>query len=146
VQILLREDAGSAAVVKRASWKVLDNGYGTDLCGPPFRDLAGRLIGVDLSPRMLENTGEKKVYDDLHLQDIFSSLRSENGTLDLVMAADVFTYIGDLAEVFAACNAALRDGGHFTFSVESFEGEDFTQRQTGSFAHSSAYIEKLAQE
>ena len=146
VPILLREAVGSAAGVERASWKVLDIGCGTGLCGPLFRDLADRLVGVDLSPRMIEKAGEKKVYDDLRLQDLIPSLRSENGTLDLVLAADVFTYIGDLAEVFAACSAALRDGGHFAFSVESFEGESFTLRQTGRFAHSSAYIEKIAEE
>ncbi len=49
---------------------VLDLGCGTGLCGPLFRNLARRLVGVELSPRMMEITRKRNVYDDLLLGDV----------------------------------------------------------------------------
>ena len=43
----------------------LDIGCGTGLCGPLLRPLARQLIGVDLSPRMLDQAPERQVYDAL---------------------------------------------------------------------------------
>jgi predicted TPR repeat methyltransferase len=37
----------------RQGLDVMDLGCGTGLCGPLFRDMAGTLVGVDLSPGML---------------------------------------------------------------------------------------------
>ena len=44
---------------------VLDAGCGTGLCGPLIAPYARRLVGVDLSARMLAQAQAKNVYDEL---------------------------------------------------------------------------------
>ena len=44
---------------------VLDAGCGTGLCGPLIAPYARRLVGVDLSARMLAQAHARKVYDEL---------------------------------------------------------------------------------
>ena len=141
----VREAVGRVLGVEKASLRVLDLGCGTGLCGPFFRALAGHLGGVDLSPKMLEQARKREVYDKLIEGDLTSALRKEKGTLDLAISADVLIYVGDLDEVFKACRRALREGGYFAFSTESFPGEGFLLRPSGRFAHSQSYIESLAQ-
>jgi len=142
---LLREAVGRMAGAEGASsWRVLDLGCGTGLCGPLFRPLARHLRGVDLSPKMIEKAREKNVYDELEEGDLRAALQAERGALDLALAADVLIYVGELEGVFEACGAALREGGLFAFTTESFDGEGCLLRSSGRFAHSPAYIEGLA--
>lgn len=123
---------------------VLDLGCGTGLAGALLRPLARTLTGVDLSPNMLEKARQRKVYDDLIEAELTTFLQTKHGAFDLAVAADVFVYIGDLARVFAGVRNALRHGGWFSFSIESNEGGDFILRATRRYAHSTAYVEKLA--
>ena len=120
---LLRAAVGEAAGAEEKSWTVLDMGCGTGLCGALFRDLAGRLIGADISLRMIEKARARGVYDELRVEDLKEALRRERGNLDLALSADVFVYAGALGDVFAGCAAALHAGGLFAFSIESLEGE-----------------------
>lgn len=125
---------------------VIDLGCGTGLCGPLFRDLARTLVGVDLSPKMIEKTRARNVYDRLMLADIATALREPGVSYDLILAADVFIYVGELTSVFEACRTALRPGGLFAFSIEAEEqGESYTLRTSGRYAHSIGYVRKLAQ-
>lgn len=142
---LLRDAVGRVVGAEKAAWRVLDLGCGTGLCGPLFRGIASYLKGVDLSPRMIEKARERQVYDELLVGELQEALNPEKSALDMAIAADVLVYIGDLHPVFAACHSALRDGGLFAFSVESFEGEGFILRQSGRFAHSARYIETLTE-
>ena len=64
----------------------------------------------------------------------------------LAIAADVFVYIGDLAAVFAGARHALRQGGWLSFSIEASDGADFVLRPTRRYAHSAAYLERLARD
>jgi predicted TPR repeat methyltransferase len=66
---------------------------------------------------------------------------------DLIIATDVFVYIGDLSVVFAASAYALRVGGLFAFSIEDAgEGASFQLRATGRYAHAIDYIKVLARQ
>jgi predicted TPR repeat methyltransferase len=71
----------------------------------------------------------------------------ENKTeYDLVLAADVFIYVGALEKLFAAIANTLKPGGLFAFSIEAEEeGDDFVLRSTGRYAHSIGYIRRLAE-
>jgi predicted TPR repeat methyltransferase len=63
-----------------------------------------------------------------------------------VVAADVFVYIEDLSAVFAGVRGALRQGGHFAFSVEASEQrEDFVLGTSLRYAHSADYLRRLAE-
>jgi len=65
-------------------------------------------------------------------------------SLDLIVAADVLVYIGDVARLFAAVAKALREGGVFLFSAEASPDVDFLLLPTQRFAHSLVYLQRLA--
>lgn len=123
----------------------LDLGCGTGLCGPHLRPWAGRLLGVDLSPRMLALARERGVYDELLQADIVEHLLHDRDRHDLLVAADVFIYIGDLAPVFAGAARVLQTGGLFAFSVEEAREEvDYELRPSSRYAQSERYLRALA--
>jgi predicted TPR repeat methyltransferase len=124
--------------------EILDLGCGTGLVGAQLRQFAKTLHGVDLSSRMLRKAEQRSIYDDLTCSGIIEFLSSDTGIYDLVVAADVFIYFGDLAEVFQLVRRALRVGGIFCFSVEAVENMDFTLLKTGRYAHSRNYLKTLA--
>jgi len=125
---------------------VIDLGCGTGLCGPLLRNHARSLKGVDLSPRMLALARERDIYDELVEGDLTTGLGTAPAAWDLVIAADVFVYVGALEKVFGAAARTLRPGGLFAFSVEADEGgDDFVLRTTGRYAHSMVYTRRLAE-
>lgn len=124
---------------------VLDLGCGTGLCGPLFHPLAGRLAGVDLSAAMLAVARGRGVYDELLQADIVDHLAGTARQHDLVLAADVFIYLGDLAPVFAGVQRVLRPGGLFAFSVEPAPaGLPFALQDSLRYAHGDAALRALA--
>lgn len=124
--------------------QVLDLGCGTGLSGRAFRDCAAHLAGVDLSPRMLDKARARGVYDDLQVGDVVEALSARVAHWDLLVAADVFVYLGDLAAVLRAAARALRPGGRLLFSVERADGEGFELRAAGRYVHSAGYVRALA--
>lgn len=122
---------------------VVDLGCGTGLCAPYLRPLARRLVGVDLSTKMLDKARERGLYDDLVCADIGDYLQGARG-LDLIVAADVLVYLGDLVPLFGHAARALRPGGLFCLSIEAGEGDGFTLRRSQRYAHALPYVERLA--
>lgn len=134
-------------------WDLLDLGCGTGMTAVPFRDAARSIVGVDLSAGMLQHAARRvtpqgrPVYDQLQRADVVTALRERPASLDLILSADVFIYIGDLHPVFAACRTALRPAGLLAFTIESTPGpDDFVLRPTRRYAQSPAYISRLAAE
>ena len=110
----------------------------------PFVD---RLTGVDLSAQMLDKANETGAYDALLQEDIVHFLRSTQGNYDLVLAADVLIYLGDLRPLFAAAARVLVPTGLFCFSVEmcrSSIDKDFELQASLRYAHSEAHVRRLA--
>ena len=130
----------------RRDLRVLDLGCGTGLSGAVLRPFARQLAGVDLSGAMLARARERGVYDALVQEDIATYLAAcAPAALDLIVALDVFIYVGDLRAVFAAAAAALAPGGALAFSVESLDaGEGYRLLPSGRYAHSRAYISQQA--
>ncbi|WP_443136887.1 class I SAM-dependent DNA methyltransferase, partial [Mesorhizobium sp. ORS 3428] len=63
---------------------------------------------------------------------------------DLVVAADVFIYVGALERIAGAVAEALADEGVFAFSVETLaSGDDFTLLPSRRYAHSEAYVRRV---
>jgi predicted TPR repeat methyltransferase len=71
-------------------------------------------------------------------------LRELDQRPDLAIAADLFIYIGNLAPLFAELAAVMEVDGCVAFSTEDLEAGDFELRPTLRFAHSVAYIERVA--
>lgn len=126
---------------------VLDLGCGTGLCGGLLRPLSGRVEGVDLSANMLAQARASGHYDALHHGDIVEALQGDAGRLDLVIAADVFIYVGRLEAVFEGTARALRPGGWFAFTVERASGgADVQLLPSLRHAHAEPYLRRLAAE
>jgi predicted TPR repeat methyltransferase len=131
----------------RTGLRVADLGCGTGLSGAVVRSHAAFLAGVDLSGKMLEQARARGVYDELSQSEIVAFLEANAASaFDLVLALDVFVYVGNLEPVMRACAAALAPAGRFVFSVERLEGAkgDFALARSGRYAHSRAYVERLA--
>jgi len=116
---LLRLAIGREMDADEAAWDVMDLGCGTGFCGLLFRDLATNLTGVDLSEGMLEQARKREFYDELRQGDITQALADCEHAYDLIIAADVFIYVGDLSGIVDACARALRPGGRFAFTMEA---------------------------
>jgi predicted TPR repeat methyltransferase len=96
---------------------------------------------------------EKKMFP------VFCFLRSR-APLDLVVAADVLVYFGDLAPFLAACRDAVKIGGLITFTTETLisegggneagvddvdvgvgvGGDSWQLTVSGRYAHSPTYV------
>lgn len=99
---------------------VLDLGCGTGLMGEAIRPSAGRLIGVDLSARMIAKARAKLVYDRLVVGELASFLVAEaERSAELILAADVLVYMGDLAPILGEVGRVLADEGLFAFTCQS---------------------------
>jgi len=125
---------------------VLDLGCGTGLCALPLRPRARLLIGLDASERMLEVARRKQVYDQLIEAELTSWLPTQAAAFDLIVAADVFIYFGDLRPVLLGARTALRPEALFAFSTEASEGAEIRLLESLRYAHSADYLGRLAAE
>lgn len=130
---------------------VTDLGCGTGLFGERIRDQAEFLEGFDISVNMLAKAEAKSTYDRLARADL-SLLPDSSGIFgnfataraDLVSAADVLMYLGNLDSVFDITTRLLATNGYFAFSVEDAgDGVDFLLRPSLRYAHSEAYVREL---
>jgi predicted TPR repeat methyltransferase len=155
--------------VAGAELATVDLGCGTGLCAPFLRPISRSLLGVDLSGNMLAKARATGLYDELVCADAGTVLEGRQRAFDLVVAADVLVYFGDLHALFAQVRAALRPGGWFCFSTEALdEGApresalhrtalhrtalhrtalhqtDYRLLPSNRYAHTLAYLERLA--
>jgi len=144
------------------SLDVLDLGCGTGLVGVAVAPLARQLVGVDLSPGMLDKARARQLYQRLDCADLIEMMRAEPASsYDLIVAADVFIYVGKIDEIVQQAKRLLRPGGCMAFSIETLEPAqgtsteahstaaplpDYRLEKTSRFTQSIAYVERLAQQ
>jgi predicted TPR repeat methyltransferase len=122
---------------------MLDLGCGTGLAGAAFRPLVRQLAGIDLSPAMVAQARAKEIYDRLDTGDLRRFLAAEAGNghaYDLIVAADVFVYLFDLAPVAAAAARVLGPNGLFGFTVETHQGEGVELGAKLRYRHSAEHV------
>ena len=122
---------------------LLDLGCCTGLAGQVFRPFAGRLVGVDLSAAMIARAETKGDYDRLIVGNLAAFLSDEiakEGKYDLVLAADVFVYVNELAPIFVDIARVLAPRGVVAFTVETHSGVGVALLPTLRFAHGEAYL------
>jgi len=122
--------------------RVLDVGCGTGLSGAFFRDKAARLIGVDLSARMIGIARGKHLYDELHQSNGLRFLTKQVELFDIILFADTFVYSGDLQAMIVECARLLSDEGRLVFNVEQADC-GYQLLSSGRFAHSDDYIKSV---
>jgi predicted TPR repeat methyltransferase len=134
-----------AALGGRRFASTLDLGCGTGLLGPLLRPLSERLGGVDLSPAMLAQAEARGVYDVLDCEEIVAHLGATDARHDLVVAADVFIYVGALEPVFAGVARVLAGDGVFAFTAEALaDGREVALLPSLRYAHSARHLRELA--
>jgi len=125
--------------------RVLDVGCGTGLSGAIVRPYSAQLVGVDLSAAMLERARAAAIYDELAHEEAVAHLeRRAAASFDLVLALDVFIYVGALERIVAAISRVLRKGGRLVASVEVPDAGGFILASTGRYAHAQGYVEEVA--
>jgi predicted TPR repeat methyltransferase len=140
--VLLDAVQGAAARPLRIG-SMLDLGCGTGLGGAAFRPHVDWLMGVDVSPAMIAKARAKGSYDRLEvceLQEFLASELEPPARYHLIVAADVFGYVSDLAPVVAAAACVLAPNGLLAFTAETHEGDGAVLQQTLRYAHGAAHV------
>jgi len=124
---------------------LLDLGCGTGLVGVAISDLPiGRMEGVDLSPKMLEEAQSKGIYHALHLREVCEFLEETDVRFEAIIAADVMCYFGDIRPILNGVRNRLAEGGSFFFSVEKLDRSEsksgWVLGPAGRYSHSISYI------
>lgn len=123
---------------------ILDLGCGSGLAAEKFKAYAKSIIGIDLSNKMLKAAAKKTIYANLIHADLAPGIQRLVHSVDLIIAADVFVYLGSLREIFHLVHSKLSTKGLFCFSTELGE-EGYQLQVTARYTHSIAYIEELAE-
>lgn len=125
--------------------QAVDLGCGTGLMAREIAPFCDALAGVDLAPAMAARARASGLYAQVEAGDMTEFLATRApGSVDLVVAADVFVYLGDLAPVFAQTRRALAPGGFFAFTLQRAESGDYRLGEDLRFAHSADYLAALA--
>lgn len=125
--------------------RVLDLGCGTGLCAQVLAPHADAIDGVDVADAMVRRAQASGLYRRVWRADVIEGLREAGDTADLIVAADVFIYVGALDTVFAAVAPRLAPGGVFAFSVEQADpGRALQLRPSLRYAHGRESLEALA--
>jgi predicted TPR repeat methyltransferase len=153
-EILGRLDYQAPALVAQAlrarlgapagTLQVLDAGCGTGLCGEHLAPYAQRLVGVDLSRRMLERAADRPHYHALHQEELVAFLQARPGAFGLVASADTLCYFGAVEGFAKAACAALLPGGWLVFTVEAHDdvpgAPDYRLYPHGRYSHRQGFV------
>ena len=125
----------------------LDLGCGTGLMGVAIRSRTDRLAGVDLSPAMVAIAGRTGAYDALAVDELHRALDAQGAaSADLILAADVFGYVGPLERTMPSVARVLDRGGLAAFTVQRGEGEAAKLGADMRFSHPAAAVERAIAE
>lgn len=135
------------AIYPDKKFSLLDLGCGTGLLGAQLGKLQGRMVGVDVSPRMLEQARRHQLYDSLDVADLHDALAvAAANPYNVIAALDVCVYVGDLSKAIPAAWSALAPGGLLILSCESGpeDGPDlFLNPTTERYVHKRSHVEGL---
>ena len=140
----------AAACAKRGPYATaFDAGCGTGLLGPPLRSSVTRLVGADLSQNMVDKASELGCYDSLVVGDLLDAALYDDLGLptryQLIVAADVLCYFGDLKAILTTWHSALDVGGDCVFSCERVPGDMWVLGASGRYAHAVDYVRATAE-
>jgi SAM-dependent methyltransferase len=111
---------------------VLDAGAGTGITGAILAPLGYRdLVGIDVSPRMLELARDKSVYKDLREMELGGQLDFPDDAFGAVVSTGVFAAGHAPPESFDDLIRVTKPGGHIIFSVRTdvYEDSGFKKKQ-----------------
>lgn len=140
--LAVRAAAGKPALFRRA----IDLGCGTGLAARAFANEVDRFIGIDLSPRMLEQARATGLYAELEEGEMLDRLRDKReASADLILAADAMVYVDDLAPLMREAARVLASGGLLVFTAETHNGQGVILGAGLRCAHSVAHVQESVQ-
>ena len=90
---------------------------------------------------MIEKSRATGLYAELEVDDMLRGLRSKpDASAELILAADAFVYVADLAPVLAEANRVLTAGGLLAFTTETHAGEAVILGEGLRYAHSAPFV------
>ena len=128
---------------------VLELGCGTGLVGSVLAPQGYWVDGIDLSALMLDQASERG-YRSLTKAEITQHVKQLSScSYDVVLAADVLIYFGDLTALIADAYRVLRENGVLLFTVEAQATSDqqtssangFRLSSTGRYQHSHEHLQ-----
>jgi predicted TPR repeat methyltransferase len=138
--VIARAAAGRPATFGRA----IDLGCGTGLAACTFAPIVDEIIGIDLSPRMIERARATGRYAELEVAEIVAGLGGRaDASTDLVLAADVIVYVHDMTPLLREVARVLAPGGMLAFTVESHAGEGVMLGEGLRYTHSASCVRTL---
>jgi predicted TPR repeat methyltransferase len=134
--------AACAAVGKPAFFgRTIDLGCGTGLAARAFAAFTDEIIGIDLSPRMIEIARLTGLYAELEVAEIVQGLRGKpQASADLILAADVMVYVHDMVPLLDEAARVLTPGGLLAFTAETHAGDGVVLGEGLRYAHSARYL------
>ncbi|MGY8680392.1 methyltransferase domain-containing protein [Bradyrhizobium sp. UFLA05-153] len=135
--------AARVAAKKPAYFKcAIDLGCGTGLAASAFAKQVDHFIGIDLSPGMIKEARATGLYAELEVADMIDGLRSKpDASASLVVAADAFVYLSDLAPVLMEATRVLAAGGTLAFTLETHDGSGVVLGEGLRYAHAAEYVQ-----
>jgi predicted TPR repeat methyltransferase len=127
----------------RRELSVLDVGCGSGLAGLRFKGRAARLLGIDISPEMIELARAREIYDQLEVAEIIEWFSRDPETYDLIVACECLEYFGHLSQVVNPAAQRLRPGGTLAFTVEKGR-YPFALTDSGRYQHHPQHIREVA--
>jgi predicted TPR repeat methyltransferase len=132
-----RGGAGQSAFFKCA----IDLGCGTGLAATAFARVVDRIIGIDLSPRMVEKARATGLYAELEVNDMLEGLRAKpEASADLILAADAMVYVANLVPILKEASRVLAASGVLAFTLETHAGDGVVIGAGLRYAHGAAYV------
>jgi predicted TPR repeat methyltransferase len=134
--------AARVAARKPAYFKhAIDLGCGTGLAAAAFAKQVDRFTGIDLSPGMIKQARATGLYAELEVADMIEGLRGRaDASAALIVAADVFVYLADLAPVLSEARRVLISGGTLAFTVETHDGGGVVLGEGLRYAHAADHV------
>jgi len=124
--------------------RAVDLGCGTGLAARHLQPGRLRLVGVDLSPRMLAKAAKRRAYDELVEADMIAFLEQTGETFDLVFVADALIYLGGLDVFLTAAGRVMPAGALLAFNVETTDAAPYALLPSGRFAHELSALRDTA--
>lgn len=146
VPTMFREMLRDSGLEAGGTMRVADLGCGTGLCGHAVADMAATMVGIDLSPRMLERCRRRPCFTSLVEGAVEPWLEETPDRFDLVLAGDVLIYIGEVRPLFHGVHRVLEPGGLFAFSTETTMHPGYELRPSGRYAHCLDSVDELLAE
>ncbi len=131
---------------------ILDLGCGRGAMGGQLKPLANFITGVDLSEKAIKHALREGAYDSIKHGDAVTVMKAMlPNSFDLVVAADMVPYFGDLGDLFRAIATVTRPGGLVAFNADALDTTEdgsgasgniraFELNFTGRWTHRRKYV------